>query len=96
MLFFMSVLIVDHQAFIFSLSSITEPIKYADFILYKWWRNAMAAEIQALKAHKTWTITELPTGEIPIGYKWVYKVKHKAYGIVEKCKVRLVTKGFTK
>lgn len=32
---------------------------------------------------------------MPIGCKWVYKVKHKVDVIVKNCKARLVAKGFT-
>ena len=55
----------------------------------------MDAEIKALEANNTWTITSLPPGKKPIGCKWVYWVKYKSDGSIERYKARLVAKGFT-
>ena len=55
----------------------------------------MAAEIKALEQINTWTLTALPPHKKPIGCKWVYKVKFKADGTIERYKARLVAKSYT-
>lgn len=55
----------------------------------------MKEEIHALEINKTWTLEALPPGKRPIGCRWVYKIKYKADGSVERYKARLVAKGFT-
>lgn len=42
----------------------------------------------------TWQIVDLPPNVVPIGNKWVYKIKRKADGIIERYKARLVGKGY--
>nr|XP_027193561.1 uncharacterized protein LOC113788238 [Cicer arietinum] len=54
----------------------------------------MKAEIDALNKNNAWVITELPQGKKPIGSKWVYKIKHKYDGSIERYKARLVANGF--
>ncbi|PKI72597.1 hypothetical protein CRG98_006974 [Punica granatum] len=55
----------------------------------------MAKEIRALELNKTWTIVQLLPGKHPIRCKWVYKVKRRADGSIERYKARLAAKGFT-
>ncbi|XP_020535535.2 uncharacterized mitochondrial protein AtMg00810-like [Jatropha curcas] len=55
----------------------------------------MAAELQALTCTKTWKLVDLPVGKIPTGCKWVYKIKHRSDGSIERNKARLVAKRYT-
>jgi hypothetical protein len=58
------------------------------------WKNAMDSEFSALFRNKTWHLVPPTPGRNVIYRKWVYKVKHKADGYVDRYKARLVAKGF--
>ena len=55
----------------------------------------MGEEMLALEKNKTWEVVELPRGKQPVGCKWVFTVKYKANGSLERYKARLVAKGYT-
>jgi len=59
------------------------------------WQEAMDVEIKALESNHTRTLTPLPSNKKAIDCKWVYRVKYKADGSIERYKARLVAKGFT-
>nr|GEV29090.1 zinc finger, CCHC-type [Tanacetum cinerariifolium] len=44
----------------------------------------MNKELQALEANKTWELVLLPLNMIPIGCKWVYRIKFHADGTIER------------
>ncbi|GKD28868.1 putative RNA-directed DNA polymerase [Tanacetum coccineum] len=54
----------------------------------------MNSEMEALIRNMTLIITDLPSGRRTIGIKWIFKVKYKFTGEVERFKARLVDKGF--
>ncbi|XP_034919512.1 uncharacterized protein [Populus alba] len=59
------------------------------------WIQAMKEEMEALLKNKTWTLVSLPVGQKIVGCKWVFSIKYKADGSVERYKARLVAKGYT-
>ncbi|KAD5508936.1 hypothetical protein E3N88_16639 [Mikania micrantha] len=67
-----------------------EPTSYNYAQGIREWEEAMAAEARSIEKNKTWEITERPAGVVPIGLKWVFKIKRE----VSKHKARLVAKGY--
>lgn len=51
--------------------------------------------MQALEKNKTWELIDLPKGKKLMGCKWVFTVKYKSDGSMERYKARLVAKGYT-
>lgn len=58
------------------------------------WRKAMDEEYMALLKNKTWHLVSPKKGMNLIDCKWVYKIKRKADGTIDRYKARLVAKGF--
>ena len=55
----------------------------------------MLEELRALKKNGTWELVHLPREKSTIGCKWVFVVKQKADGTIDRYKARLVAKGYT-
>ena len=55
----------------------------------------MEEEIHALKQNQTWDLMLKPKAVKPISCKWVYKVKTRADGSIERYKARLVAREFS-
>ena len=51
--------------------------------------------MDALAENGTWEICDLPSRKRHFGCKWVFTIKRKADGTVERYKARLVAKGYT-
>lgn len=57
------------------------------------WKVAIDSELASLHENDTWTLTSLPAGRKAVSCKWVFKIKLKADGSVERYKGRVVAKG---
>lgn len=58
------------------------------------WFAAMQSEYQALLDNQTWSLCPRPKDRNVIHNKWVYKLKQKPDGTIDRYKARLVAKGF--
>ena len=85
-----------HRAFSVALSITKEPTSYAEALPNPLWQVAMKAKIDALQANKTWVMSKLSPSKVPIGCKWVFKIKLKVDGSIERYKARLVAKCLLK
>jgi histone deacetylase 1/2 len=71
-----------------------EPSTVQEALSDQRWASAMNNEYSALMSNKTWHLVPLPKGKNIIGCKWVYKIKRKADGSIDRYKARLVAKGY--
>jgi len=80
-------------------SYVYEPATYeeamADRQYSAQWAQAISEEIKALEKNNTWELVDLPSGRKPVGSKWVFKVKRRQDGSIEKFKARAVARGFS-
>ncbi|KAL6338693.1 hypothetical protein AAG906_023842 [Vitis piasezkii] len=84
----------SHKSFFTSLSNVHIPTTLFEALSNENWRQAMNIEMEALKKNKTWELVDLFMGKRLVGCKWVYIVKYRADGTLEKYKTRLVAKGY--
>ena len=62
---------------------------------WSYWKEAMDREMAALERAGTWTSAARPPDTNIVGCKWVFRLKRKADGSIDKYKARLVARGFT-
>jgi len=85
----------SYKSFVMSFSSHVEPNTYSEGMKHDCWRKAIQCEISALESNQTWETAILPKNKVGMGCKWVFKIKYKADGTIERYKAKLVAKGYT-
>lgn len=77
-----------------TVTSSSAPSSYSEAAKHSVWREAMSAEIDALLSNGTWDLVPRFKATNIIGCKWVFRIKTKVDGSVDRYKARLVAKGF--
>jgi hypothetical protein len=72
--------------------TLAEAKRHPDWL---WWEKAIGEELATLEAAGTWVLEEPPPGVNIIGFKWVFKAKKDAAGIIARFKAHLVAQGFS-
>ncbi|XP_021731253.1 uncharacterized protein LOC110698154 [Chenopodium quinoa] len=70
-----------------------EPIAFKEAMIDEGWCKAMQEEIRALEDNGIWVMEDLPQNKKGLGHRWVYKIKYKSDGSIERLKARLVIFG---
>ena len=83
------------HAFVTQLSHFEIPKSIKDAMQVLEWKDVILEEMRALEKNQTWELIDLPKEKRTIGCKWVFTVKFKSDGPLERYKDRLVAKGFT-
>lgn len=84
----------QHVAFLSNVFAATEPSSYNQASQNPKWVQAIDIELNALVKNDTWEVTYLPAVHRAISSKWVFKIKYKANGTIDKYKARLVIRVF--
>uniref|UniRef100_A0A2N9FCY2 Integrase catalytic domain-containing protein n=1 Tax=Fagus sylvatica TaxID=28930 RepID=A0A2N9FCY2_FAGSY len=85
----------DRLSLFSALDPLSIPRSYKQATESAKWIQAMKDEMDALEANETWDIVPLPTNQPVVGSKWVYSVKLKSDGSLDRYKARLVAQGFS-
>nr|GEV31206.1 hypothetical protein [Tanacetum cinerariifolium] len=75
------------------LPSTLEPMTVNQAVKEPLWRQAMDDEYNTLLRNGTWELVP-KSSHVPIGCKWIFRIKRKPDGSIDKYKARLVAKGF--
>ncbi|KAH9751848.1 retrovirus-related pol polyprotein from transposon RE1 [Citrus sinensis] len=85
----------SNQSFVNQLSAVSIPNSVQEALKDPKWKVAMNDEMRSLQKNQTWELVDLPPGKKPVGCRWIYTIKYKADGSIERYKARLVAKGYT-
>ena len=83
------------KVYVTNLSNIKIPKNIEEASMDERWKSAMDEEIYALEKNNTWKIVNVPINKKTVGCKWLFNIKYKPDGNIDRFKARLVAKGYT-
>ena len=85
----------EFKAFTANLDTTTIPINKHMAMDISEWSTVIIEEMGALEKNNMWDLCDLPKGHKTVGCKWVFTLKYKSDGTLDRYKARLIAKGFT-
>ncbi|RVW31775.1 Retrovirus-related Pol polyprotein from transposon RE1 [Vitis vinifera] len=79
-----------HKKRSFIVQHTTEPRTYSQASKNDSWVQAMNCEYQALLRNNTWSLVPPPSSAHIVGCRWIYKLKYRPDGSIDRHKARLV------
>ena len=76
-------------------SPTVEPRTYQQAMQHSYWQHAMSNEFCALLNNKTWSLVPRPPHVNLVGCKWIFRIKQRSDGFIERHKARLVAQGYS-
>ncbi|RDY14705.1 putative mitochondrial protein, partial [Mucuna pruriens] len=87
--------LLTHRSFIAATDAIKIHALVQKAIKDSNWVQAMKEEMMTLKRNSTWDIVDKLKDKRVVGCRWIYTVKCKFDGTLDRYKARLVAKGYT-
>ena len=85
---------MSHKSFLTSLNNIHIPTALSEVLSNENWKQTMNPKMKTLEKNKNWELVDLPIRKKLVAYEWVYTVKYRVDGSLERYKVRLVAKRY--
>lgn len=85
----------SNMSFVNQLSTVSIPNSVQEALSDPKWKVAMNEEMKSLQKNETCELVDRPPRKKTVGCRWVYTMKYKADGTIERFKARLVAKGYT-
>nr|GEU43357.1 integrase, catalytic core [Tanacetum cinerariifolium] len=89
------VMIRSFASFVASVHNLHESESHTEAVYNPLWHGATVEELTALHQTHTWDLVPLPAGKHAIVSCWVYTIKTKSGGSIERYEARLVAKGYS-
>nr|XP_028954377.1 uncharacterized protein LOC114823160 [Malus domestica] len=81
-------LALERQTLVNNMDSIKVPTRVEEALKDPKWTQAMDEEMLALQKNNTWEVTCLPKEKKTVGCRWVFTIKYKADGSIDRYKAR--------
>ncbi|GJU42877.1 ribonuclease H-like domain-containing protein, partial [Tanacetum coccineum] len=80
----------ENYCFVTQLNKNCEPKSFFEASKFSHWTDAMNNEMDDLFRNDTWDIVDLPKDRLAIISKWIFKIKYKSSGEIDRYKARLM------